>query len=63
MIRHGRTKILISLLIFKIQRHVTYQKIAIYYIYLLIESIILYYNAHEKDRLLKKTFENYFFFF
>ena len=51
---------LISLLIFKIQRHVTYQKIALYDIYSLIKSIILYYNAHEKDRLLKKTFENYY---
>ena len=63
MIRHGRTKILISLLICKIQRHVTYQKIALYDIYPLIKSIILYYNAHEKDRLLKKTFENYYIIF
>ena len=60
MIRHGRTKILITLypLIFKIQRHMTYQNVALYDIYLLIKSIILYYNAHEKDRLFKKTFEN-----
>ena len=60
MIRHGRTKMLIYPLIFKIQRHMTYQKIALYDIYSLIESIILYYNAHEKDRLFKKTFENYY---
>ena len=51
---------LISPLIFKIQRHVTYQKIALYDIYSMIKSIILYYNAYEKDRLLKKTFENYY---
>ena len=63
MIRHGHTKILISLLIFKIERHVTYQEIALYDMYSLIKSIILYCNAHEKDRLLKKTFGNYFFFF
>ena len=60
MIRHGRTKMLISPLIFKIQRHMTYQEIALYDIYLLIKFIILYNNAHEKDRLLKKTSENYY---
>ena len=60
MIRHGHTKFIISLLIVKIQRHVTYQKIALYNIYSLIKSIVLYYNAHEKDILLKKTFENYY---
>ena len=38
----------------------TYQKIALYDIYSLIKSIILYYNAHEKERLFKKTFENYY---
>ena len=63
MIRHGCTRIQISLLIFKIQRHMTYQKIALYDIYPLINSTILYYNAHEKDRLLKKTFENYYIIF
>ena len=63
MIRHGHTKTVISLLIFKIQRHVTYQKIALYDIYSLFKSIILYSNAHEKDRLLKKTFENYYIIF
>ena len=52
MIRHGRTKMLISPLIFKIQRHVTYQRIALCDIHPLIKSIILYYNAHEKDRKL-----------
>ena len=45
MIRHGRTAMLISPLIFKIQRHVTYQIIALCDIYLLIKFIILYYNA------------------
>ena len=60
MIRHGRTKMLISPLIFKIQRHMTYQKIVLDDIYSLIKSIIVYYNAHEKDILLKKTFENYY---
>ena len=60
MIRHGCTKMIISPLIFKIQRRVTYQKIALDDIYSLIKSIMLYYNAHEKDRLLKKTFENYY---
>ena len=60
MIRHGRTKMLISPLIFKIQRHMTYQKIALYDIYSLIKSIVLYYNAHEKDRSFKKTFGNYY---
>ena len=49
---------LISPLIFKIQRHVKYHKIALYDIYSLVKSIILYYNAHEKDRLLKKILEN-----
>ena len=38
----------------------TYQKIALYDIYSLIKSIIFYYNAHEKERLFKKTFENYY---
>ena len=46
-------------LIFKVSRHMRHKKIALSCIYLLIESIVLCNNAHNRDGTLKTKLENF----
>ena len=55
MICHGCTKLLISPLIIKFWRHMRYQRIASFLVYVLILSIVFYDMGHTRDRTLKTT--------
>ena len=51
---------LISPLIYNIDTHMIYQKIALFHIYLMIQCITACYKIHHRDITLKTTFQKFY---